>query len=118
MAVKPFGAAIRQEGGAVIVDLAGQIDSFAEERLNAVYQEAAAATSGGIVLNFSEVQYINSTGIALIVSLLAQARKARRELAVFGLSDHYRQIFEITRLADFMSIYPDETSALTEASRE
>jgi anti-anti-sigma factor len=118
MAVKPFEAALRREGGTVIIDLAGQIDSFAEERLNAVYQEAAAATPEGIVLNFSAVQYINSTGIALIVGLLAQARKARRELAVFGLSDHYRQIFEITRLADFMSIFPDEESALTEASRE
>lgn len=118
MAVKPFEADLRREGETAIVDLAGQIDSFAEERLNAIYREAEAAAPGAIVLNFSAVQYINSTGIALIVGLLAQARKARRELAVFGLSDHYRQIFEITRLADFMSIFPDETSALNKAKQE
>jgi len=118
MAVKPFEADLRREGETVIVDLTGQIDSSAEKRLNAVYREAEAAAPGAIVLNFSTVQYINSTGIALIVGLLAQARKARRELAVFGLSDHYRQIFEITRLADFMSIFPDETSALNEAKQK
>ena len=118
MAVKPFEAALRQEGQTAIIDLAGQIDGFAEERLNAIYQEAEAAVPGRIVLNFGEVQYINSTGIALIVGLLAQARKARRELVVFGLRDHYRQIFEITRLVDFMSIFPDEESALNDSSRE
>jgi hypothetical protein len=32
-------------------------------------------------------------------------------LAVFGLSDHYLEIFQITRLADFLDIYPDENSA-------
>jgi anti-anti-sigma factor len=65
-----------------------------------------------ILLNFSDVDYINSTGIALIVGLLAQARKSHRKLVVYGLSDHYVQIFQITRLSDFMDIYQDELSAL------
>jgi anti-anti-sigma factor len=67
------------------------------------------------MLNFTRVRYINSTGIALIVSLLARTRKANRQLAVYGLSDHYQEIFHITRLADFLSIFPDETSALSAA---
>ena len=49
----------------------------------------------------------------LIVGVLAQARKAKRPISTCGLSDHYTEIFQITRLADFMSIYPDEASALT-----
>jgi anti-anti-sigma factor len=56
-----------------------------------------------VLLNFSGVEYINSTGIALIVGVLAQVRKAKRHLSTFGLSDHYTEIFQITRLADFMS---------------
>jgi anti-anti-sigma factor len=64
------------------------------------------------VLNFRAVDYINSTGIALIVGLLAQARKSRRKLVVCGLSEHYQEIFRITRLSDFMEIFDDETSAL------
>jgi anti-anti-sigma regulatory factor len=57
---------------------------------------------------------INSTGIALIVSLLARARKSKRKLLACGLSQHYVEIFQITRLVDFMSVFPDEASALSE----
>jgi anti-anti-sigma factor len=66
-----------------------------------------------VLLNFGGVGYINSTGIALIVGLLAQARKERRQLLACGLSEHYREIFEITRLSDFMTTYADESAALT-----
>ena len=54
--------------------------------------------------NFSRTEYINSTGIALIVRLLADARTREIEIAACGLSEHYRKIFEITRLSDFMRI--------------
>ena len=63
-------------------------------------------------LSFAGAAYINSTGIALIVGLLARARADGIEVRAWGLSDHYREIFEITRLADFMRITTDETSAL------
>ncbi len=52
----------------------------------------------------------------LVVGLLARARKAQRRLAVCGLSDHYQEIFQITRLVDFMTIYPDETSLVAEVN--
>ena len=61
-------------------------------------------------LDFKGVPYINSTGIAVIVGLLARARRNGQKLGARGLSEHYRQIFEITRLADFMTILDDEGS--------
>ena len=64
-----------------------------------------------LLLDFAAVDYINSTGIALIVGLLGRARADGVAVAACGLSDHYREIFEITRLSDFMSIYADEASA-------
>jgi anti-sigma B factor antagonist len=96
----------------VQIDLHGEINAFSDSALNAAYRQADQLDPANIVLNFSDVDYINSTGIALIVGLLAQARKARRRLSVFGLSDHYIEIFRITRLSDFMDIYPDGASAL------
>jgi anti-sigma B factor antagonist len=107
-----FRAAVRRRDGAAIVDLHGQIDRAASGPLAAAYDQAAQ-TPGAIVLNFEGVDYINSTGIALIVGLLARARKEHRTVRAFGLSEHYRQIFAITRLSDFMGIYPDEDSAVT-----
>lgn len=109
---QPFEATVRLEANVAIVDLFGEINSFAEDRINAAYAEAEGHAPTSIMLNFSEVSYINSTGIALIVGLLAQARAKHISLVTYGLSEHYVEIFNITRLSDFMSIVPDEASAL------
>lgn len=106
-----FTAQVRSQPGMATIDLAGEINNFAEEALNRAYTEAEAFHPRVVVLNFTHVSYINSTGIALIVSLLGRARKSNRIMAVFGLNDHYLEIFQITRLADFIEIYPDESSA-------
>lgn len=112
-----FTAQVRSQPGLAMIDLSGEINAFAEEMLNRAYSEAEGFNPSAIMLNFTRVGYINSTGIALIVALLARARKSGRSFLVCGLSDHYREIFQITRLADFMEIYPDETSALKAAVR-
>ena len=112
MNAKQFSAHVRDQPQAVTIDLHGEIDAFAEADLNAAYAQAEANDPAKILLNFSDVDYINSTGIALIVGLLARARKAHRQLMVYGLSDHYVEIFQITRLADYMTIYEDEKTAL------
>lgn len=107
-------ASVRHEPAVAIVDLRGEINAFAEDALNAGYAEAEQQGTDVILLNFHEVDYINSTGIALIVSLLARARKNHQHLLAFGLSEHYVEIFQITRLADFMSVFPDEATALAQ----
>jgi len=105
-------ASVRHQDGLAIVDLPARIDSSAEQTLSDAYAEASQGGTDRVVLNFSGVDFLSSTGIALIVGLLARSRKDGRKISSCGLSDHYREIFEITRLADFMRIYPDERSAL------
>lgn len=109
---QPFSAAVRPAGATAVIDLSGEINDQADATLEAAYARARMLSPAAILLNFSGVDYINSTGIALIVGLLAQARKDRIRLLTCGLSDHYEEIFRITRLADFMTIYPDEAAAL------
>jgi anti-sigma B factor antagonist len=109
-------ASVRQEPGGAVLDLRGEINGFAQEALEAAYAEAEANNPETILLNFEGVDYINSTGIALIVGLLAKARASKRRLVAYGLSDHYVEIFNITRLSDFLSVLPDEESAMAEAS--
>lgn len=106
---------IRVEGELAIIDLRGEINAFAEAALINAYMEARSTEAKSLALNFSDVEYINSTGIALIVSLLAKARKDNQEVIAFGLTDHFQNIFEITRLSDFMQIVPDEAAALEKA---
>jgi anti-anti-sigma factor len=110
---QPFEAQVRKEENLAIIVLNGEINATAEEALNQAYSQANGQGPSTILLNFENVSYINSTGIALIVGLLAQARKSHKRLVVYGLNDHYEEIFRITRLADFMTIYPDESSAMS-----
>src|ERR671939_612401 len=116
MPTKHLEATVRQEPGVAVIDLTGEINGFAEEALNAAYAEAESNDPEAILLNFEGVDYINSTGIALIVGLLARARVSQRRLVAYGLSDHYVEIFEITRLSDFMGVFPDEQSAMSATS--
>ena len=115
MESKPFFANVSFTPNAApntaVIELHGDINIAADAALNTVFTEAEQHNSPLVVLDFNKVNYINSPGIALIVGLLARARKAHRELAVAGLSSHYREIFQITRLSDFMQIYPDGVAA-------
>jgi anti-anti-sigma factor len=116
MATRELEVTVRQREGAAVLDLVGDVDASAEESLQRGYDEAAA-NGGPVVLNFADTDYINSTGIALIVGLLAQARARDIEITACGLSEHYREIFEITRLADFMRIADNEERAVDGAER-
>lgn len=109
--VDRFTARTRRHDGAGIIDIVGDLDGAAADALQAAY---AAAVEGAhrLILNFAGLAYMNSTGIALVVELLARARAEKLPVHAYGLSDHYRQIFDITRLSDFVALHPDESSAV------
>lgn len=110
MASTAFDVAVDETDGVATLHLSGDVDRTSQLRLEEAYGRTG---SGTVILDFTHVDYINSTGIAVIVGVLAKARAAGREMRAFGLSDHYRQIFLITRIADFMAIYEDESAAAT-----
>jgi len=114
----PCTTNLRQAGDAVIVDLCGEIDAFADETLEAAYAQAVARQPQRLLLNFNSVDYINSTGIALIVAILAQARRDHIALLACCLSEHYAEMFRTTRLSDFITVFDDENSALHAASSQ
>ena len=107
-------AEVREEApDALRIHLRGDSDCAADEALTATGADVVARDPRRVVLDFGDVDYINSTGIALIVRLLAEARRDHREVVAEGLSAHYREIFRITRLSDFLTIA--EPSAATPA---
>ena len=68
-----------------------------------------------ILLNFSGLEYMNSSGIGLLVTLLIRANRQGQKIAAFGLSPHYKDIFELTRLDEAIHIYNDEQTAVAGA---
>lgn len=105
-----FRATVVTRDDDTVIQMAGDVNRGAQEMLAATYT-AASDGPGRLILDFHQVDYINSTGIALIVGLLGQARAAGRVVAAVGLTPHYRELFTITRLSDFMTIYDDQNAA-------
>lgn len=89
-------------GDTTVLQMSGNIDRAAQGSLDAAYQ--AVPDGQPVKLDFTDVQYINSTGIAVIVGVLAKARAAGQAVSAVGLTEHYREVFRITRLSDFMDI--------------
>jgi anti-anti-sigma factor len=106
MSTTQFAAAVQHEDGVAVLELSGDVSAAAEGGLTGAY--AGVAAEPVVVLDFGAVDYINSTGIALIVGILAQARTSGQEVRARGLAEHYREIFRITRLSDFMTILDEE----------
>jgi anti-anti-sigma factor len=100
----PLDAAVRPDGTGARIVLTGRIDRDGDDAMTTAYSQARELGHGEIVLDFSATDYINSTGIALIVRLLAQARRDGRPVRAHGLTEHYREIFRITRLSDFITL--------------
>jgi anti-sigma B factor antagonist len=106
MPTRRFEGDVSAAPGGVRITLHGQLDRDAD--LAAAYGQAAALADGPIELDFSDVDYINSTGIAQIVGLLTEARRDGRAVQARGLTEHYREIFRITRLSDFMTMLDEQ----------
>ena len=113
---RPFEVKMRNREGIDVLELHGQIDGAAGPPLQAAYRALATDRDGAVVLDFTEVDYINSTGIAHIVAVLASARAQHRTVIACGLSAHYTEIFSITRLSDFMQLHADVRSAVESAT--
>ena len=97
---------------ASIIDIKGEISAFAEDTLMEAYAEASTLTTRTIILNFDGLEYMNSSGIGLLVTLLIRANRQKQRLLAFGLSEHYKHIFELTRLNEAIGIYDSEAEVL------
>jgi anti-sigma B factor antagonist len=98
-----------------IVDIRGELTGAAEGALMDAYARAGGAGARAILLNFGGLEYMNSSGIGLLVTLLIRVNRQRQRLLSFGMSEHYRHIFELTRLDDAIGVYDTEAAALVAA---
>ena len=118
MSEKELAAAVRQVSPfADVIDIHGDIRSFSEKALADAYAKAVQDKVRTIIFNFSGLSYMNSSGIGMLVMLLIRAQRERKNIVGFGLSDHYRNIFEITRLDQVIPIYSSEAIALASAEQ-
>jgi anti-sigma B factor antagonist len=100
-----------------IIDITGEVNAFAESALTDAYARASTPTTSNIILNFSGLEYMNSSGIGLLVTFLIRANRQKQRLLAYGLSDHYKHIFELTRLNEAIGIFDSEAEAVEAGGR-
>jgi anti-sigma B factor antagonist len=100
---------------ASIIDVEGEVSAFAENTLMNAYAQATANGARSVILNFEGLDYMNSSGIGLLVTLLIRANRQGHHLLAYGLNEHYRHIFELTRLNEAIRVYGNEAEALAAA---
>lgn len=107
---------VRKVNGAAIIDVKGSITAASEAPLMDAYTIASAGGTRDIVINFGGLEYMNSSGIGLLVTLLIRANRQGQRLLACGLSEHYQHIFELTRLNEAIGLYDTEARALAAAN--
>lgn len=105
----------RVDDNASVIDIHGEITAKSEQQLMDAYAQACGERTRAVVINFTSLEYMNSGGIGLIVTLLVRANRQKQRLSAYGLNEHYRQIFELTRLDEAIAIYDTEIAAIAAA---
>jgi anti-sigma B factor antagonist len=101
--------------GVTVIEISGEVTRESDLILKEAYERASEG-SRSIILSFESLEYMNSSGIGLLVTLLVRAQRSRQRIFAYGLSDHYRQIFELTRLDEVIAIHDTEHAAIAAAS--
>lgn len=98
-------------GDIAILRISGDVTSASDAELTDGFGAALDEGARAVALDFTAMEYMNSGGIGLLVTLLVRAQRAGVRLMAIGLSDHYRQILALTRLDEAIEILPDEAAA-------
>ena len=104
-------AATRQQEGNTIVDVSGDIDMGTSPGLRRLLLESLSKTPR-LVVNFSDVRYIDSSGIASLVEVLMKARTSKKRLVLYGLNKTVQEVLQLTRLTTVFEIRKTEEEAL------
>ena len=104
--------ALDRSGAVATLRIAGDVTSASEGELTAAYTQAVEGGARAIILDFRGLEYMNSGGIGLLVTLLVRAQRGGVRLLASGLSEHYREILALTRLDEAIEIHEDEEAAI------
>jgi anti-anti-sigma factor len=95
-----------------ILRFEGDISSTSKEAVLGTFQALPKAEVKCVVLDFSKVDYINSSGIALVIQLLIEAANSGQKVSAFGLSAHFVKVFTMVGITKYAGLFPGQAEAL------
>ena len=96
----------------VVLRFEGDIASTSKDAVLGAYQGLPKETAKLILLDFTGVEYINSSGIALVIQLLIEASNSGQKVYAFGLSPHFTKVFTMVGITKYANLYPNQAAAL------
>lgn len=103
----------RRVEGALVIDVKGEVDLFSSPKMRSAILEALNNEQvSRVAVNFVEVRYIDSSGVATLVEGLQLARAKNRKFVLFGLQQRTREVLELARLDKVFDIRAGEVEAL------
>jgi anti-anti-sigma factor len=103
---------LRHVGEAIIIDLIGDVTNRGQQAIESAYEQALDGKPQRVFINFSNIEYINTSGIAVLISLVMEGEKLGSKIGLFGMSAHYRKVFKLVRLPLYADVYDTEDEAL------
>jgi anti-sigma B factor antagonist len=91
----------------------GDISSASKDAVVGTFQALDKASHQLILLDFKGVEYLNSSGIALVIQVLMEASKSGQTVAICGLTPHFTKVFTMVGITKYATLYPDEAAALS-----
>ncbi|HUX44986.1 MAG TPA: STAS domain-containing protein [Terracidiphilus sp.] len=88
------------------------ISSTSKDAVLGTYQGFPKESSKLILLDFTKVDYINSSGIALVIQMLIEAANSAQRISAFGLSPHFNKIFTMVGITKYAGLFPSQSEAL------
>ncbi|EMM71837.1 STAS domain protein [Leptospira weilii str. 2006001855] len=95
-----------------IIHIEGEITSEADGEILGKYESIPQEKRDRVILNFHGTSYINSAGIATLISLITKASEANKKIEFAGLNEHFRKVMDIVGLTDFVLIHNSLQEAL------
>jgi len=90
----------------------GDISSASADAVRGSYQSLPKERAKFLLLDFTKVDYINSSGIALVIHVLMEASNSGQAVSIFGLSQHFTKVFTMVGISKYARIFLNETDAL------
>lgn len=109
---------MRQIPEVTVIDLVGSVTKFAEEALMKIYHKACDTGAQRILLNMSKVEHVNSSGIAILISIVSETQKRSQQLGIVCPNEHFRRVFQIVGLHQYAPLHASEEEGLAAMAQE
>ena len=95
-----------------VIRFEGDIASTSKDAVLGTYQSLPKATTKLILLDFTKVDYINSSGIALVIQMLIEASNSGQKVYAYGLSPHFIKVFTMVGITKYAGLFPSQDAAM------